>query len=207
MVLLDSSRALYIDLMLNYPNNNLIYYISKYTDSGDQSSLKVGIGTGMGNPCGSRVWIPLIHPSLCLWTLTGFANPTITPSMFCKRVSKLTEKAAQAIAEGGQKLKQKVSTGSQETLQAKKAKNVPLTSKKAATTSRTDPSTSEDSTIQAPVPRVSSQRATVQTEEEDNASLANAIVVESSDTSSDMSIKAPESDAEASDNELGKSPT
>lgn len=48
--------------------------------------------------------------------------------MFSKRVTKLTEKAAQAVTEGGHKLKRKISTSSQEPLRGKKSKNKPSTS-------------------------------------------------------------------------------
>ncbi|KAJ8591970.1 hypothetical protein M405DRAFT_860152, partial [Rhizopogon salebrosus TDB-379] len=118
--------------------------------------------------------------------------------MFHKRVKKLTEKAAQAVAEGTYKLKRKVSTGSQEPSKAKKSKNIPSET----------PSTSEESTSNTPASRVTSRRATVQTEEEDSLSLGDAIrvvTVVDSDTSSDTSVEAPASDAEVSDAELSKS--
>jgi len=109
-------------------------------------------------------------------------NPTISPftTMFHKRVKKLTEKAAQAVAESTHKLKRKVSTGSQEPSQAKKSKHLSSTS---------------DSEESSPTPHTTSRRATVQTEEEDGISPPDAIIMDS-DTSSD--------DAEASEAELGK---
>src|ERR1700709_1428235 len=119
--------------------------------------------------------------------------------MFHKRVTKLTEKAAQAVAEGTRKLKRKVSTGSQEPSKAKKSKDIP---------SENTRSTSEESTLHTPASRVTSRRATVQTEEEDSLSLGDAIrvvTVIDSDTSSDTSVEAPASDAEVSDAELSKS--
>ncbi|KAG2112009.1 uncharacterized protein F5147DRAFT_651121 [Suillus discolor] len=63
--------------------------------------------------------------------------------MFHKRVKKLTEKAAQAVAEGTQKLKRKVSTGSQEPSLAKKSKHISLSSPSKSKESSSPPCTIE----------------------------------------------------------------
>ena len=118
--------------------------------------------------------------------------------MFHKWVKKLTEKVAQAVAEGTQKLKRKVSTGSQEPSLAKKLKHISSSFPSESEESSPPPRTiSQQVTIQTEEdhPRTMSQWATVQTEEEDGISPQDAINVDS-DMSSD--------DAEASEAELGK---
>lgn len=129
--------------------------------------------------------------------LTGFESPTIPPftTMFHKWVKKLTKKAVQAVAEGTQKLKRKVSTSSQEPSLAKKLKHIP--SSESEESSPPPRTISQQATIQTEEdhPRTMSQRATVQTEEEDGISPWDTINV-GSNMSSD--------DAEASEAELGK---
>jgi hypothetical protein len=63
--------------------------------------------------------------------------------MFSKRVTKLIEKAAQAVAEGGQKLKHKIRASSQGPSQGKNSKNKPSVSEDV-------PSTSEESITKKP---------------------------------------------------------
>ncbi|KAG1800647.1 uncharacterized protein BJ212DRAFT_1305229 [Suillus subaureus] len=137
---------------------------------------------GRGNPPGSQS----LQTKLSQISKFNFEKPTISPSttMFSKRVTKLTEKAAQALAEGGQKLKWKISASSQELSQGKKQKKKPSALKN-------NPSTSEESVATNPTSHT----------EEDNTS-SNAIIV---DSSSNTSTEADISDAEASDDELSKS--
>ncbi|KAG2740487.1 hypothetical protein P692DRAFT_20822993 [Suillus brevipes Sb2] len=111
-----------------------------------------------------------------------------------KRVTKLTTKAAQALAEGANKLKRKASHNSTTIKTSKKVKG---------TTLETSSSSESSSQSSSPTPTFpSSHKATVHTEEDEDA--FNTIVINDSDSDTSRDGKNID-DGESSEAELGSS--
>src|ERR1700693_3205483 len=92
--------------------------------------------------------------------------------MFSKRVTKLTAKAAQAVAEGSKKLKRKASSSISTKDQSKKSKAAPSTSNESISTPSPSP---PDATNIQPL----SRQASVRTEEEERLLHGDSIIVDS----------------------------
>jgi hypothetical protein len=122
--------------------------------------------------------------------------------MFGKRVTKLTVKAAQAVAEGSEKLKRKASNVSKEHIQSKKSKTAPSKLNEPADTS--SPSPTPDVTKGQPLPQLH-QQACVRTEEEEQSLHGDAISIDSDTESATSQASDLKSDGESSDAELGAS--
>ena len=122
--------------------------------------------------------------------------------MFGKRVTKLTEKAAQTVAEGSEKLKRKGSNVSKERIQSKKSKTAPSKLNEPADTS--SPSPTPDVTKGQALPRLH-QQACVHTEEEEQSLHGDAISIDSDTESTTSQASDLKSDGESSDAELGAS--
>jgi hypothetical protein len=119
--------------------------------------------------------------------------------MFRKCVTKLTEKVAQAVAEGSCKLKRKASSISNKTA-TKKSKNVPSESNKTVSPSPS-PCPLASTANSQPLHR----QPTVHTEEEEECLHGDAIVVDSDAESVKSKASIDDSDGEALEDELGKS--
>ncbi|KAG2342367.1 hypothetical protein BDR05DRAFT_1000996 [Suillus weaverae] len=117
--------------------------------------------------------------------------------MFGKCVTKLMEKAAQAIADGSTKLKRKASSFSHKE-QPKKSKKAPSTLNEFIVTS--SPSPPPDTPNSQPN---SYHQASVHTEEEEQSLYKDTIVIDSDIESINSKHSDAESQMESSDTELG----
>jgi hypothetical protein len=117
--------------------------------------------------------------------------------MFGKRVTKLMEKAAQAITDGSTKLKRKASSFSHKE-QPKKSKKAPSTLNESNITSSSSPL--PDALTGQPNLH---HRASVHTEEEEQSLYEDTIVIDSDIESVNSKHDDAESQTESSDTELG----
>lgn len=144
-----------------------------------------------------QFFINLKHYTNGIIIITFNLTHNLPSAMFGKRVKKLTAKAAQAVADGSHGLKRKVSSISNKA-PSKKSKNVPSKSSETNSLNSSPPASTANS---QPFRR----QPTVHTEEEEESLHGNAIVVESDTESEKSKAGVDDSDAEASDDELGKS--